>query len=161
MKQEIAANTADLQKLLDGNSQEFIRIHSAAMLALVADGSPIKAETCPETLLLDVHRLGLLQAEFRYIVLASAMLITIGHGLAATRKASDAQLIGTISETFVSDARTEIDVEQTVADIGKTLEQSSLTPEARDDVRRKLLQCASPSDAVHQLLATRIRAFWF
>lgn len=160
LKREIAAQTADLQSLLDGKSSAFIQIHSAAMLSLVADAAPLKTETCPETLLFDVHRLGLLQAEFKYIVLAAAMLITVGHGLAATRNPSDAQILGTISETFVSDSRREIDVEQTVADIGKALERSSLSQEARDALKRKLLQCAAPSDAVHKLLAQRIRTFW-
>jgi T-complex protein 11 len=160
MRRELAANTVSLQSVLDGKPSAFVRIHMAAMLHLVAGGDPVKPEAYPETLRFDVHRLAVLQAEFKYIALASAMLVTVGNRLAATRNPADAQILGVIAETFVPDARTVIDVEQTVADIGKALEGSSLTPEAQDALVRQLLQCAKPTDAVNQLLTQRTRAFW-
>ena len=69
---------------------------------------------------------------------------------------------------------------QTVSEIGKALQQSSLSPDSQQTLLRALTQCASPTDAVHQLLwvahqytvhfhlqvlkrinrAQRIRTFW-
>ena len=63
------------------------------MLSLIADGAPLKTETCPETLLFDVYRLSVLQAEYQYIVLAATMMVTAGHSLAATRNPIDAQVV--------------------------------------------------------------------
>ena len=160
LKRELATNTVELQSVLDGNSAVFVRIHSAAMLSLVTDAAPVVPEMCPETLRFDVHRIGMLQTEFQYIVVAAAMLVKLGHALAATRNPSDAQILSGISDTLVADTRREIDVEQTVAEMGNALERSSLTEDARDALKRQLLQCAAPTDAVHQLLAQRTRTFW-
>ena len=77
-------------------SAAFLHVHTAGMLALVADpptpaapagqmGGQMAEGGCPETLQFDEHRMGLLRAEFRYISLASAMLVTVAHGLTAAR----------------------------------------------------------------------------
>ena len=130
------------------------------MLGLVTDAAPAKTETCPETLLFDVHRLGMLQTEYRYITTVATMLSIVGNALAATRNPSDAQLIGIISETFVDESRTVINVEQSVTAIGEVLERSTMSPDARDALKRQLLCCAAPTDAVNQLFAQRTRIFW-
>ena len=127
---------------------------------MVTDAAPVVPEMCPETLRFDVHRIGMLQTEFKYIVVAAAMLVKLGHALAATRNPSDAQILSGISDTLVADTRREIDVDRTVADIGNALERSSLTEDARDTLKRQLRACAAPTDAVHQLLAQRTRTFW-
>ena len=156
----LAGNTTNLPRVLSGNSAAFVKIHEEAMLHLVAGGAPFVPATCPETLLFDVHRLGQLRTEFEYISLAAAMLVTVGSGLAKTRKPEDAKLLGTIAETFASDTRTVINVEETLAEMGTALKRSSLTEAARDALVRQLRACAVPTDAVNQLLTQRTRAFW-
>ena len=61
------------------------------MLGLVSAPTAVRPDECPETLLLDVHRLALLQREFRYEVTAVALLLTVTNGVAATKKAADMQ----------------------------------------------------------------------
>ncbi len=87
------------------------------------------------------------------------------------------QVLASISELFVSDSKSQIDIDQvlhsthhalllklkkvrcvtdfllqTVADIGKIVERTSMSAESRSKLLRALTQCAAPSDAVHQLL---------
>lgn len=133
----VAAGTVDSRGLIEGKSPAFIQVHSDAMLYLVADYAPLKHETCPETLLLDVHRLGLLKAEFQNIVLAASMLVTVAHALKDVPKA------------VVEICNKELKVDDFIDVLG-----------ADDALKRKLLQCASPSDPVHQLFAQRVRTFW-
>ena len=53
---------------------------------------------------------------------------------------------------FVPEDKLDIDVDQTISEIGKVLERSTLSPEGRQSLIRALAQCSVPSDAVHQLL---------
>ena len=96
VQREVASSAVDLQGLLEGRAAAFLHVHTAGMLALVADpptpaapagqmGGQMAEGGCPETLQFDEHRMGLLRAEFRYISLASAMLVTVAHGLTAAR----------------------------------------------------------------------------
>jgi len=62
------------------------------------------------------------------------------------------QVLPGITELLVSDSKSEIDVDQTVADIGKALERTSMSLDSRSKLMKALTQCAAPSDAVHQLL---------
>ena len=63
----------------------FVDVHTAAMLSLVATTTTtdsvleITADTIPETLLFDVHRLSLLQHEFNRIVCCATMLTIATH----------------------------------------------------------------------------------
>ena len=91
MRSEVADGSVALESLLEGTAASFVHVHSAAMLALVSAPTAVRPEECPETLLFDVHRLALLQREFRYEVTAAALLLTATNGLAATKKAADMQ----------------------------------------------------------------------
>eukprot|EP00291_Cryptomonas_curvata_P026192 CAMPEP_0172174800 /NCGR_PEP_ID=MMETSP1050-20130122/13871_1 /TAXON_ID=233186 /ORGANISM="Cryptomonas curvata, Strain CCAP979/52" /LENGTH=643 /DNA_ID=CAMNT_0012846827 /DNA_START=422 /DNA_END=2354 /DNA_ORIENTATION=- len=160
LRREVVSKTVELESLLEGKAASYVHIHTVAMLALVAETAPLKSETCPETLLFDVHRLSLLQREFQYLVTSATMLVTATHGVTSTKNIADTEVLASISDLFVSDSKSEIDVDQTVMDIGKALERTSMSPESRSKLTRALTQCAAPSDAVHQLLAQRIRTFW-
>ena len=92
LRREVASRAADLDSLLEGKASAFVHVHSAAMLSLVADQTKIREDVCPETLLMDVHRLSILQREFQYIVTAVTMLVTATHGITATKNASDVQV---------------------------------------------------------------------
>jgi hypothetical protein len=85
LQREVAAQAACLDSLLAGQASSYESIHSAAMLALVADPAPLTPERCPETLLFDVHRLSLLQREFQCVVTSATMLVTATHGIGTAR----------------------------------------------------------------------------
>ena len=82
-----------LSGLLKGQASAFVNIHLAAMLSLVVGPAPMKAESCPETLLLDVHRLVLYRAEFQYVVTAATIIITTAHSLCAAKNLDNQQVI--------------------------------------------------------------------
>eukprot|EP00291_Cryptomonas_curvata_P028949 CAMPEP_0172213412 /NCGR_PEP_ID=MMETSP1050-20130122/37578_1 /TAXON_ID=233186 /ORGANISM="Cryptomonas curvata, Strain CCAP979/52" /LENGTH=610 /DNA_ID=CAMNT_0012894241 /DNA_START=380 /DNA_END=2212 /DNA_ORIENTATION=+ len=162
---EVAAKAVGLAGLLSGQASAYASIHSAAMLALVADPAPLRADRCPETLLFDVHRLSLLQREFQRVVTSATMLVTATHGISAARNLNPAEIssvLTSVKELFTSDTNTdtELDVAQTVAHIMRAVERSSIASESRSALARALTQCAAPSDAVHQLLAQRILTCW-
>ncbi len=89
---EVACGSVELEGLLEGRAASFVHVHSAAMLALVSEPAPIRADDCPETLLLDAHRLGQMQREFQYEVTAAALMATATHCVAATKNAADMQV---------------------------------------------------------------------
>ena len=72
MLQEVDTLSVELQHLVDGNAGAFLRIHTAGMVALVAE--PVEI---PETLSMDKYRLELLRAEISYLSLASAMIAVL------------------------------------------------------------------------------------
>jgi len=160
IRSEVASKAVELEALVEGRAASFVHVHSAAMLALVSAVAPVKPDLCPETLLFDVHRLAILQREFQYIVTSATILVTATHGLGATKNVADMQLLSGISEMFVPEDKLDIDVDQTISEIGKVLERSTLSREGRQSLIRALTQCSVPSDAVHQLLALRMRTFW-
>jgi hypothetical protein len=151
----------DLQRLLRGEASAFREIHTAAMLSLIADGCVPRPENSPETLLFDVHRLALLQAEFEYIVMAISMLITAENFLMGSSSraitATDAVVLEHVAMQFVSESRRSIDVDETVSDLCRTLERSSLSEEMKTKMPVVLLQCAMSTDTVYQIVRKRIR----
>jgi len=92
LRREVLAKSVELESLIEGKASSYVHIHTFAMLALVEEQVPLKSETCPETLLFDVHRLSLLQREFQYIVTAATMLVTATHGVSSTKNVQDTQV---------------------------------------------------------------------
>ena len=121
------------------------------MLLLVTDSNTIKADIVPETLLFDVHRLGMLQREFENIVTSVTMIVTATHNITATKNPADLQVLAKISDILTPE-QGDLDLEKIIADIGIQLRNSSLPVYKQQNLSRALLQCASPTDAVHQLL---------
>ena len=86
--------------LLAGHSDAFVDVHAAAMLSLVTDSAAvdITADTIPETLLFDVHRLSLLQHEFHRIVGCATVLTIATHAIIGSDKAPSLEKQLLISE---------------------------------------------------------------
>jgi len=122
------------------------------MLQLVTGETTIKADMVPETLLFDVHRLSLLQREFMTLTTATTIMVTLTHGLAATKKPEDTALLRAIAdEVFLS--APELDLLQTTDAIADMLEKrSSLTEAARKALHSAVVQCSSPTDPVNALM---------
>lgn len=152
MRREVASKAVALDGLLEGKASAFVHVHSAAMLSLVADHTTIKADVCPETLLFDLHRLGMLQREFQYLVAAVTMMVTAAHRLTATKRGEDLQALSNIANVFVPESKKEIDLEQTLSEIENAMTGCTLPVEQSKNLLKSLAQCASPTDAVHQLM---------
>ena len=122
------------ENLLAGCVSAFVRVHMSAMLALVVNPVPIRHDACPETLLFDVHRLSLLQCEFRYLVGASSLYATAGYG-------------GFDFGALLAD-RPDLD--------GALDEMRAQVPSALAD---NLAHCVLPSNIVYRLMELRMRSF--
>ena len=148
----MSTKAVELEGLLQGKAFAFVGVHSAGMLHLVAGETTIKAETVPETLLFDVHRLSCLQREFQTLTTASTMLVSVAHSLGTTKKQADAQLVSTIGEEIFMPAE-ELNLEATLDKVSAVLEgRSTLSADARKTTLRMLAQSASPTDPVHRLM---------
>jgi len=67
----------------DGTHATLLKVHSTAMLALVAGNTPIRSESVPETLLFDVARVSTLYSRFHHIVDGCTVLVTVLHSFGA------------------------------------------------------------------------------
>ena len=121
------------EDLLEGRVSAFVRVHMAAMLALVVDPVPIRLDACPETLHLDVHRLLFFQREFRYIVSSGALYATAGFG-------------GFDFGAFLAN-RPDLD--------GALDEMRAQVPPALAD---NLVRCVLPGDRVYRVMELRVRS---
>ena len=92
VRREVAGRAVELGALLEGKAAAFVHVHSAGVVALMAEAGPVRADGCPETLLLDVGRLCGAQRELEQAAAAAAMLVTATHAMTATKNASDAQV---------------------------------------------------------------------
>ena len=142
MHTEVASDRVDLEALICGTATSFVRVHSAAMLALVTAPEKIAAASVPETLLFDVHRIAKLQREFQYQVTATAMLVTAGH------------IVGPKGADKVDSVAAKLFADEEMVDVDVVVEEmeKALKPARFDMLRGALQQCAVPTDAVHRLL---------
>ena len=148
----VATGGVELSNLLQGRAAAFVYVHSEAMLSLVTDRRlTVVKETCPETLFLDVHHLFDLQLEFQYLAKAITFMVTSTHAILASKDPADLPVMSSISALFVTQQKV-IDTEATVKNIETLLLQTSLSKTAQTTLTRALVQCSSPSDAVHCLL---------
>ena len=128
-------NEIDVEGIINGpnmrRSAAFLQVHTLGMLALVTDSTRM----VPETLSFDEYRLDLLRAEYRYLCLASSMLVTLSSVVPRV------EVLSTVSEMFV--AAREMDVDKVVSDICMV---------AGQHLGQYLRQSAKPTDAVHMLM---------
>ena len=158
LRQEVDGKAVELDALSHGQGAAFAHVHTMGMVRLVTDlcarCTPARADVLPETLQLDVHRIGLMQAEFRHLTTASTILIASMHSLGAARNAEVRDSI----EKAVTAHRIEHDDE---AHLLEALD-AALAPLGEDALRRTamcvLTQSTSPSDPVRRLLEARLKA---
>jgi len=96
-----------LEAAIEGNAGAFNRVHFTAVMALVADPTPMKADACPETLLLDVNRIVNLQREFSYQVSAITVLVTAAHSAGP-----DDKLLAGVAAGLADVGSVYLDIEQ-------------------------------------------------
>ena len=153
VRQEVDGREVELDGLLNGRAEPFVRVHTMAVVRLVTTDqrAPPSAETVPETLQMDVHRIGLMQAEFRYLTVAATVLLATAHPLAGNA-AVRAQL-----EEAVVAHRSDTN------DLHALLEATETALAPLDETPRRIAQCVvhqstSPTDPVRRLLEMRLRA---
>jgi hypothetical protein len=149
LRREVALNAVRIEDLMSGTAGAFVHVHSAAVLSLVCEQKTATTDVSPETLSMDVHRIYLLQREFRNITAAATMMVTAAHSIAGN--AADLPVLSKICDILVPKGK-EIDLEPLIAEVGATAKESSLTEENRNTMLRALVQCSSPTDPVHQLM---------
>jgi hypothetical protein len=149
LRREVALNAVRIEDLMSGTAGAFVHVHSAAVLSLVCEQKTATTDVSPETLSMDVHRIYLLQREFRNITAAATMMVTAAHSIAGN--AADLPVLSKICDILVPKGK-EIDLESLIAEVGATAKESSLTEENRNTMLRALVQCSSPTDPVHQLM---------
>jgi hypothetical protein len=156
LRKEVDGRSVTLEALAIGQAAAFVHVHTMAMLGLVTTRRflPVRADAVPETLQLDVHRIGLMQAEFRYLTTASTLLLGAAHSLGRNHHTEVRARI----DDAVTSHRIEVDDE---AKLLAALELA-LAPIADEALRRTTLcvltQSTSPTDPVRRLLEGRLRA---
>ena len=139
------------EALSRGDTAALVRVHTAMMLAVVADGrvDAVRRETCPETLFMDVPRLGVLQREYRYLVTAMTQLVTLTHALTAAP--NNLGVLDRVAAVFVR-ADPAVTTEDLLAPVKELLLESTLTASAQRMVMRAVCQCTLPTESVHALM---------
>ena len=158
LRQEVDGRSVDLAALTAGLPTAFMAVHSAAMVRLVTELCAARADTLPETLQLDVHRIASLQVEFRYLTTAVAVLMASAHALSRAREGAAVGEVRPRLEAAVVAHRPEL------ADEAALLSaiEVALSPLQDEELRRTTLcvltQSTSPADPVRRLLERRLRA---
>jgi hypothetical protein len=80
VRSEVEAGRVQLAALREGKDEAFRAVHEGAVLALIMATAAVTSESCPETLLLDLHRLQIWHAEFQFAVLATTTLAELQQG---------------------------------------------------------------------------------
>lgn len=151
IKTEISFKTLNLKDLLEGKGNSFVWVHTVGMMDLVTSAMPIKEDTAPETLRMDVYRLNRYQLEFQELTTALTILVSLNHTLSVTKKVEDMALIFQIAEeVFLIENISLKEIMKSITGILK--DRSSLSEMAQENAMRMLTQCASPKDAVHKLM---------
>jgi hypothetical protein len=149
VRQALLDSEVDLGDLLVGKAHAFVRVHSTGMLDLVTSSTTIKADMLPETLLFDLHRLAHLQVEFQLLTTASTMLIS-----AANYLNTEGAVVARIGEEIFAPLQ-EMDMGRVMDSISGVLEH--LPTARKQGVTHVLMQCSSPADMVHKIMARRMR----
>lgn len=146
LRQEVSTlKTVDLENLY---------IHSVAIMSLITNKTPIKLEICPETLLLDLHSLCIIQKEFQYIVTSITIILKIKNYLV-----DNLTILTNITELFTSETMLEINLEKIIIEIDQAISQISLTQNDRESLLNILKQFTS-SDTVYDNVYNMIKIVW-
>ena len=133
-----------LDGLLNGRHATFYEAHCEAMLSIVATAFPVRLDTLPETLSMDVHRLQTMQVEFNYLTAATTTAAVV---ISETRPTM--QVIRNVSEILVE----AVDVDTAVESIA----ERHIPEPLRAKTRKAIAACLEPTSAARKLMHLRIR----
>jgi hypothetical protein len=159
LQTEVLSHEIDIDTVIQDNKTSFIHIHTKALLSLITDSIQINYETCPETLIYDIHHILDFQTKFQEIVIISIIIITCAQALTTTQDVVNIQVYEKIIELFIND--NEIDIQQTINIIENILIESSLTSSNRSALIHNLNDHIISTNIVNKLLTQRMKIFWF
>jgi len=159
VREEVAAKRIALEDLTSKNQSKpaaFLAVLSAAAAALVTGAAAPRAADCPETLLLDVARLGALNAAFRAGVRAAAVLVLIAQRLKHAHERNPAPLLEKVAQRLLAapagDANAAAD-----AAVDALCECEAMDEPKRAELREALLQGIGSDRPVPRLMEARLR----
>ena len=135
VEHEVMIGTVDADELAEGRMRALVGVHSAAMMQLIASDDVV----IPETLLLDTQRINYMRKEFRFLVTASTMLVSLASSLSG----EEAGRLG--QEIFAPATELESIIEAVAVEL-------KVSPDEQKSILYKLEQCAQPTDALHGLM---------
>ena len=133
-----------LDGLLDGRHATFYEAHCEAMLSIVTTAFPVRLDTLPETLSMDVHRLQTMQTEFNYLTAATT---TVAVVISETRPTM--QVIGNVSEILAE----AVDMDAAVESIA----ERHIPEPLRAKTRKAIEHCLAPTSPARKLIHLRLR----
>ena len=154
----VAGTPGMLKTLAEGSEGSFVAVHGRAMLGLVFGEEEVTANMVPETLRFDDQRLWLMQAEARYQVLASALIVKTMYALTVAGVPKSEELAKEISDIFVEQSACNADWTEMARKVTEAV--SRHRESAGPTVETALAQVKDKTDAVHQLMRTRVRGMW-
>jgi hypothetical protein len=153
IRKEVDADAVGKLGLVEGTEEAYIRVHSAAMVGLVADApGPITGRECPETLLFDVDRLERLRLDFRQAVAAMTLSVVATRFLMDAGSLMVDRPVLLQIQAHLADAR-PLDAPQALIDeVTAMLLRSSLSDDARALCVRTVFASLGPEDSMHTLM---------
>jgi hypothetical protein len=133
-----------LDGLLDGRHTTFYEAHCEAMLSIVTTAFPVRLDTLPETLSMDVHRLQTMQIEFNYLTAA-----TTAGAVVILETRPSIQAIGNVSEILVEAVNMDAAIE--------SIAERHIPEPLRTKTRKSIADCLEPASAAQKLVHMRIR----
>jgi hypothetical protein len=157
---EAGKQEVELEKLVAGDAPSFLAIHTKAILSLVTQERAVTSESCPETLLLDVHRLINLHAEFHFDVFAAATLVQVQQCLQTYKVENYQHILYRIQMCLADCPAKAKEISNIVPTVTSELENTNLTPDQKEGVERTIKKSADSSNAVNKLMVDRVKALW-
>jgi hypothetical protein len=153
IRKEVDADAVGKLGLVEGTEEAYIRVHSAAMVGLVADAvGSITWRECPETLLFDVDRLEQLRLDFRQAVAAMTLSVVATRFLMDAGNLMVDRPVLLQIQAHLADAR-PLDAPQALIDeVTAMLLRSSLSDDARALCVRTVFASLGPEDSMHALM---------
>lgn len=123
----------------DQREEAVAAIHLSAMLSLVMDPVRISKQTIPETLLMDVRHLLILQFQFDYIVKNTVLLVMANQAIQSPRRNNDA-----LNSALTSRMCSEIEFEDIIMEVfRKRLVREMDDADARDQLVKSISSAAA------------------
>ena len=149
--QLIQSGQFSLDELMEGKATQYVLVHTQMLFSMVLDSNrPLITEACPETYLLDLHRIRMLQSEFVEVSTRSTMLVTAKYALASFPNARQA-LVDIAAYLSTKDMISyDENIDEVLEDLKKLM--SSVQPATRDQLLHNWKRCSYPDDSVHRLM---------
>jgi hypothetical protein len=153
IRREVDADAVGKLGLVEGTEDAYIRVHSAAMVGLVADAAgPITGRECPETLLLDVDRLERLRLDFRQAVAAMTLSVVATRFLMEAGNLMVDRPVLLQIQAHLAEARPLDAPQNLIHDLAAMLLRSSLADDARALCVRTVFASLGGEDSMHALM---------